>query len=296
MGTVVSIQAYGERVSQVNYAITRAQEEFQRLDNLLSLYKPDSLLSRVNRLAGKEEVRVPIEFIALIDSARLFHQQTQGAFDVTVEPLMRLWGFRSEEHSLHRLPSDREIASRLEAVGFHRIAMNRNAQTVGLTHERACLDFGGIAVGYSVDRAVNILRAEGIESAFINHSGDAYALGAPLDAEGWEVAIPNPLNTRETAERLMLRDKAISTSGGYEKFVTAGGDRHGHVLNPATGKSADSLLSATVVADSSLDADALSTGFFCLGVAGSRRSLKNLPLVRLVAIARSESSLSIYRF
>jgi len=284
MGTVATISAYGESVSHANYAIARVYDEFRRLDKLLSLYKAESLVQRLNQSAGREEIAVAPEFLALLDSAAELHRKTRGAFDVTIEPLMELWGFRSEERWREFLPSDREIAARLEAVGFQHIKLNRTRRTVGLTHRLSSLDFGGIAVGYAVDRAVAILRSEGVESAFINHSGDAFALGTPDDADGWMVGIPNPLNPVEIAHSFSINNQAVSTSGNYENFIRVNDARFGHILSPFSGKPSDALMSATVVAETALAADALSTGLFCLGLERSKSVLAETPGIQLLAI------------
>ncbi|MEX2090293.1 MAG: FAD:protein FMN transferase [Bacteroidota bacterium] len=263
MGTTVTISAYGESRDQINHAVTKAFQAIQRCDNLMSLYKPESDLCRLNRSGGRETVCIDESLVEILHQAKHFHDLSYGAFDVTIEPLMQLWGFRSEMGEPLHPPTDKEIAVTLDAVGFENIFVE-NEKEVGLLHPDAKVDLGGIAVGYSVDAAVNVLRREGIESAFINHSGDAYALGAPPECEGWEIGIPNPLNTHELVSNFSVRDKAISTSGNYEKTVKIHGRPFGHILDPRTGKPGDATLSTTLIADTAITADALSTGMFCL--------------------------------
>lgn len=284
MGTVVTLSAYGESYNHVNQAITKAFQEIQRIDNLMSLYKPESRLSLINRNAGKAPVRVERDLISIIASARHYYTMTRGAFDITIEPLMKLWGFRKEQPTLEHLPSDKEIQSRLEAVGYNNIVINEADQSVGLINPRAQLDLGGIAVGYSVDRAVSILKSEGITSAFLNHSGDAFALDAPENAEGWEIAIPNPHQPNEMMAGYIIRDQAVSTSGSYEKYVTVDAEQFGHILNPQTGKPGTSMQSATVFAPTSLEADALSTGLFCMDATAAQQIVSGLPSTTLVVL------------
>ncbi len=262
MGTVVTIAAYGSSASHAHRAITKAFDELHRLDRMMSLFKSGSELSEVNRSAGKSPVQVSDDFLLLLQKTRTYHIQTHGAFDVTVAPLMRLWGFIGEGG--RGIPSDREINHVIDAVGFQNIEIDPLKKTVALLNQRSSIDFGGIAVGYSVDRVVSILKEEGIESAFVNHSGDAFALGAPADAEGWPVIIPHPLAPQESAASLTLRNQAISTSGNYEKFVEFEHQRFGHILDPFSGRPSNEVMSTSVVAPTALDADALSTGLFCM--------------------------------
>ncbi len=262
MGTVVTIAAYGLSAAHAHHAITKAFDELRRLDQMMSLYMNSSELSEVNRSAAKTSVRVSDDLIVLLQKARAYHTQTNGAFDVTIEPLMRLWGFRNEES--RSIPSDREIHNVLCAVGFQNIEIDSEGKTIALLNQLSSVDLGGIAVGYSVDRVVSILKEEEIESAFVNHSGDAFALGVPDDSDGWPVVIPHPFYPNEPAARLILKDEAISTSGNYEKFVEFEHKRFGHILDPFSGRPSSEVMGTSVVAPTALDADALSTGLFCM--------------------------------
>lgn len=262
MGTVVTIATYGSSTAHAHHAITKAFDELRRLDQMISPYMNNSELSEVNRSAGKTSVRVSDDLIVLLQKARAYHTQTNGAFDVTIEPLMRLWGFRNEES--RSIPSDREIHNVLRAVGFQNIEIDSEGKTIALLNPLSSVDLGGIAVGYSVDRVVSILKEEGIESAFVNHSGDAFALGAPHETEGWPVEIPHPLQPEEPAARFILKDQAVSTSGNYEKYVEFEHKRFGHILDPFSGQPSNEVMSTSVVAPTALDADALSTGLFCM--------------------------------
>lgn len=296
MGTVVSATLYVERESHAQHVLTRIYEEFQRIDNIFSLYKPGSFLNAVNRAAGRGAVAVTPDFFTLIDAARSFHAQCRGAFDITIEPLMELWGFRDDSTRGFPPPSDRDIRERLDAVGLHQILLNRKTSTVGLLHPRARLNFDGIAVGYAVDRAVALLKAEGVQSAFINQSGDAYALGKPEDADGWVIGIPHPLNPQEIIHQLTIADRAVSTSGNYEKYVLRSGSAYGHILSPFTGTPAASMLSATVFADSSLEADALSTGLFCLSLDEIRSALRGNTSTTLLSITEDGGQVALHSF
>lgn len=267
MGTTVSIQAYHSDRTLAMNAISRAFNELRRIDSLLSLYNPSSSISAINAAAGKSEVEVE-EFVAEVVNRSLHYSMlTNGVFDCTVEPLMKLWGFR--ENKCSSLPSDKDIYATMDAVGYKNISVRENS--IGLLHRNSSIDLGGIAVGYTLDRMAAILRQEGIESAFINHSGDIFAIGSPPEKNGWEISIPNPFNKNEIVETITLCNKAISTSGSYEKFVECDGKRYGHIIDASTGTPARKYASISVIADTSLEADIFSTAWFC----SERETIKN---------------------
>lgn len=260
MGTTVSIQAYGSDRQHTMNTISKAFETLYRFDRLFSLYDRSSTISRINSSAGDAAIPVENEVMDLLRHAIIFTENTNGAFDCTIEPLMRLWGFRDPQRS--SLPSDREIAQTLNLIGYQNVLLDLKNQTIGLNRRGCSLDLGGIAVGYTVDAMAAILRNEGITSALINHSGDVYALGAPPEKDGWDIGITSPAKTDELIRTLQLKDKALSTSGSYEKFITINNTRYGHILDRESGIPADNIFSSTVISDSSISSDAFSTAIF----------------------------------
>lgn len=265
MGTIVTIDAYGPSAQEIHRVITKAQAEFQRIDALMSVYKPDSHVSRINRAAGKEAVHVDNSVLEMLRSAKVFYEHTQGAFNVCVEPMMRLWGFRSDEKTLSKMPSDKEIYRAREASLLRHLVINESENTAGLSHESASVDLGGIAVGHSVDRAASILRSEGIVNFLINHSGDIFAAGSPPDQDGWIISIPDPKNPADFIASFSIKDRAISTSGNYESFVTIHDKHFGHIMDTHTGYPSERMLSFTAICPTAIEADAYSTGYFCRG-------------------------------
>lgn len=261
MGSVATVSAYGESLAQTDQAINKVIAEFGRIERLLSVFDPASEISRINASAGKEPVAVSVETAGLVVRMSDYAVQTGGAFDATVEPLMRLWGFRDLRRTAS--PSDREIAATLDVVGMKHVTADARAGTVGLDRRGVRLDSGGWGVGYAVDRAIAILQSEGIESALVNHSGDARAFGVPPDGGAWNAAIPDPRRRDEFIRTLTLENTAISTSADYETFVTLGNARYGHLIDMRTGKPADQVASVSVLAESSLAADVLSTALAC---------------------------------
>lgn len=284
MGTVVAIEVHGESRAHCYDALSKAFAELHRLDRLMSVFKPESDIAAINRNAGRNCVRVDQSLIEVVEQARTYHAITLGAFDITIEPLMRAWGFR--EQKLKVRPSDSELTRLHEAIGFHQIELDKVNSTIGLKHPLAALDVGGIAVGYAVDRVVRLLRSEGVQAAFINHSGDVYALGTPEEADGWPVAIPYPTDPTRTATTLSMRDCALSTSSLYEKYVELRGERFGHIVDPHSGLATQAIRSVSVIAPTAVAADALSTGSFLLTGESLKRVIHQTAGIRLIAIDR----------
>ncbi|KAB2878822.1 FAD:protein FMN transferase [bacterium] len=265
MGTIVKISAYGDSVRNIHQAITKAQEEFQRLDSVMSVYRSDSHVSFINKAAGRNEVPVDRSVIDILRSAKIFYEKTGGSFNICIEPMMRLWGFRNESKTISRMPSDRELYRAIETISINHLVINDRGNTAGLSNEGSAIDLGGIAVGYSVDRAAKILQSEGIENFLINHSGDIYASGTPPESSGWVISIPDPQKPSDLIKTVSIRDRAVSTSGNYESFVAHLDKKFGHILDPQTGYPCDRLLSLTTVCSTAMEADAYSTGYFCNG-------------------------------
>ncbi|MBS1912656.1 MAG: FAD:protein FMN transferase [Bacteroidetes bacterium] len=262
MGQVANVsivhadQAYARRV------ITDIFAELRRLDSLMSVYDAGSGVSAVNRSAGREAVPVEDDLRDLLQRCAQVSAATHGALDITVEPLMRLWGFRGGVRTTR--PTESDVRSALESVGMERLVVE--GADAGLTREGAAVDLGGVAVGYALDRTAAIARRAGIDSALIELSGDFYAIGAPPDAKhGWEIGIVDPRHEGRIFRSLRIRDQGLSTSGNYESTVVYNAHRYGHIFDPSRGLPADRLLSATVVADTAFVADAYSTAMFVCG-------------------------------
>ena len=293
MGSIVTIKAYCADERLGNAAIDEAFREMKTVDRLMSVFDNESQLSLVNRHAGEREVRVDSRIIEVVERADHFSKLTDGAFDVTVEPLMELYGFRDD--GAHPFPTDTQIANVLDSVGMHNVTINKNHSALSLARSATKLDFGGIAVGYAIDRAAAILKSNGIASAIINHSGDIYAIGSPPEEEGWEVGITDPLQTDDIITTVRIKDQALSTSGNYENFIQADNRTIGHILDPHNGRTAVNILSGTVIAPTAIEADALSTGFFVLGIEKSKQVLEQHGNARFVAVLQNGNDEEVVR-
>ena len=275
MGCLWEIEAYAREGSDAARALERALDEVDRLDRLLSHYRPDSPVSRLNREAAAGPVAVDPELFALIRTSLEYSRAWDGAFDITVGPLMRAWGFFRGEG---RVPDAATLEAVRGHVGFRHVRTDDERQTVAFDVEGVQLDFGAIGKGYAADRAADVLRSAGVESAFVNGCGSTMAaIGAPPGAAGWEVPVRDPLRRDAIAMRVTLRDRTLSVSGGAEQAFESGGVRYAHIMDPRTGRPVTGVLMVAVLAPTATEGDALSTAVFVAGPAASRRRLARAP-------------------
>jgi FAD:protein FMN transferase len=264
MGTTFTIDMYGTDVGQMQSASEQAFDEVKRLDQMLSNYIPDSELSRVNAGAGDQPVEVSREFFDLLAECVEYSRKGEGAFDITVGPLMKLWGFyKGSGHLPHRA----EIRAVLDQIGYQNIELDGAHRTVRFSRPGMSLDPGGVGKGYAVDKLVAILRADGISSALVSGGGSSiYGIGAPPnDARGWYVRIRDPKDERQTAAEVYLKDRSVSTSGNYEKFFRAEGKLYSHIMSPKTGYPAEGTLSVSIVSPKTLDSEVWAKPYYILG-------------------------------
>ena len=231
MGCTCTVRACGPDAAALPETVGAALDEVDRIDRLMSHYRPDSPLSRLNREAASGPVAVEPELLAFLDLCLRWSRESDGAFDVTVGPLMKAWGFFRDEG---RVPGKGELAAALEVVGYRHVRLDREAGTVRFDRPGVELDLGGIGKGYAVDRVVDLLRRRGIASALVNLGGSSvYGLGAPPGKKAWEIGIQDPTDPARTALTVTLRDRALSVSGGYARFFEEDGVTYAHVMDPA---------------------------------------------------------------
>ncbi len=261
MGTRGTITIYGLAAEDADAAASEAIREMHRIESVMSNWKENSEISRLNRDSGGQPVRVSSELFLLLEQAYRFSELTGGAFDVTAGPVVKLWGFQGGEAEL---PADAEIAGTLEKVGWRKMILDAEDTTVALT-DGSEIDLAGIGKGYAVDRCVGILKKHGATSALVDLGGNMFAMGKPPGREAWSIGIRDPQDPSGVIGKLLINDEAVATSGNYENFVVIDGKKYGHIVDPRIGRTVDHILGVTVVAPSATASDALSTGLFVLG-------------------------------
>ncbi len=264
MGSTFSVVLYGEKWQEMASAVDAAFDEVWRLEGMLSVHRPESDCSEVNRHAAQRPVEVSPELFQLLSRCLEYSRKSEGAFDISVGPSMRVWGFH---RGAGRLPDEGAVKAALELVGHQRIHLNPMARTVRLECEGMEIDLGGIGKGYAVDRVVGILKERGFNRALIAASGSSiYGLGTPPgEMNGWPIDIQDPRHPRRPAATVSLKDASISTSGSYQKSFWANGRTYCHILDPHTGYPAQGTLSVSVIAPDALDSEAWTKPCFILG-------------------------------
>ncbi len=264
MGSTYTVELYGRDRAQLEDAAEAALEEARRLDDVLSNYKPESEWSRINRRAAETPVEVSPETFRLLSDCLAYSRESAGAFDISVGPLMRVWGFYKGSG---RLPHAAEVAAAMAKTGYRHIELDARARTVRFDRAGVELDPGGIGKGYAVDRMVDILKRKGIGIALVAASGSSiYAMGAPPSSpEGWPIDIRDPWNAAKTAATVRLKDMSLSTSGSYEKFFRAEGRVYAHIMDPRTGYPARGSVAVSVLAPRTIDSEVWAKPYFVNG-------------------------------
>lgn len=261
MGTQASVIIHGLEDSLAERIGAESLGELHRIESVMSNWNQHSEISQLNRHSGEGPCKVSKELIHIIQKAKYYSRVTSGAFDVTAGPLVKLWGFHGGEPNL---PSDSEIDKALNRVGYSNVLIDQRAGTMELK-EGTEIDLAGIAKGYAVDRCMDVLKAGGAKNALVNLGGNIKATGKPPGKEGWIVGVRDPHGGNSVVGSILIQDQAVATSGNYENFIEIEGKRYGHIIDPRTGHPVSEVLSVTVLAQSALAADALSTGLFVLG-------------------------------
>lgn len=271
MGTEVSVYLWSDDPEVGRVTIDEVFQEAARIDVLMSTYRDDSEISRINRGAAESPVSVGRELFQLIQRALDISLLTRGAFDITYDSVGQHYDFRAG-----RRPDAKTIESELGNINYHYVELDNASATIRFQKEGVRINLGGIAKGYVVERGIDIVRARGIEHAIVTAGGDSRLLG---DRRGrpWMVGIRDPRKDDEVVISVPLEDEAISTSGDYERYFDEDGVRYHHIIHPGTGEPASGVHSATVFGPDAVITDALSTSVFVMGVDRGLRLIATLP-------------------
>jgi FAD:protein FMN transferase len=262
MDTLVTITVVAKTSSEADGAIDKAFQEIGRLEKAANFYSPDSEISLINVNAGRSPVKVSPDIIEILTKARQVYEMTDGAFDMTIGPVISLYDFRNKTK-----PSDAEVRKNLPLVNFHNLVINRERSLAFLTKKGMLLDPGGIMKGYAAERAAEVLKKLGVPSGIVAVAGDIRAFGLKPDGKPWRVGIRDPMGQGEDdiVAVIELRDMSISTAGDYERFFILNGRRFHHLISPKTGYPAEGCRSVSIISPEGALADAYSTGIFILG-------------------------------
>lgn len=259
MDTMMDLTVYSSTSEAGEHALQAAEAEIYRLDTLLSRHDESSAVSAINKSNGAP-VAADEEVLSLLKTSVDYFQQTNGAFDITVAPIMDAWNFTGETP---RVPSRQELDQLLTLVGSDRIVFGDGTVTL---EEGMAVDLGGIAKGYASDRLAAIFEENGVDSAMVSLGGNVYARGTRPNGNPWRIAVQDPNDPSAYLGVLLLTDKYAITSGGYQRYFEQDGVTYYHIIDPKTGDVArNGLTSVTIVCDSGTMGDALSTALFVMG-------------------------------
>lgn len=257
MDTYMSVKVYGKEGEK---AAELAEKEIHRLDKLLSTGSESSEVGSINEQGSgtlSEDGRV------LLEKSLELYDLTDGAFDVSIYPVMKLWGFTDQDY---KVPSDSKLKDALALVDAGDIVFDEKTGEVSFAKDGMAIDFGGIAKGYTSQRLTELVKETGAESALINLGGNVQTVGTRPDGQDWRIGIQDPKDEEDVIGVVAGHDMAVITSGGYERFFEEDGVRYHHIIDPSTGYPANNgLISVTIVCDDGMTADGLSTALFVMG-------------------------------
>lgn len=282
MGSLLRLTAWTAEPAAAHAAFAAVFADFDRLDGLLSVWRPGSDVLRLNAAAGGPPIPVHEDTRRVLEAARQVSEWTDGAFDVTFGALADVWRFDHDQDG--RVPAAEEIAARLPLVDYRQVRVEPGPGTAAIGRAGMRVHLGGIGKGYAIDRAVASLRGAGVRDFLIQAGGDLYVAGRDGDRP-WHLGIQDPRGPGDVSFAMLdLSDATLSTSGDYERYFEKDGVRYHHLLDPATGRPAGGCRSVTIVSRTATVADGLSTGVFILGPDRGMALVERLPDVEAVIV------------
>ncbi len=271
MGTRIYVELWTEDAAKGEAAIDAVMAEMRRIDELMSHYKPESQLSRINARAAQEPVQVDPELFDLIKLSTHYSEITEGAFDITYASVGHLY-----DYPHHIKPTEEQIKAALPGVNWRNMLLDPVHHTVRFEREGMRIDLGGIGKGYAVDRGIEILQARGFRHALVTAGGDSRIIGDRM-GRPWVVGIRNPDDKNKVVTRIPIVNSAMSTSGDYERYFDEGGVRYHHIIDPRTGHSASKVRSATILGPTATQTDGMSKTAFVLGPEKALEIINRMP-------------------
>jgi FAD:protein FMN transferase len=262
--------------------LQQAVVEIRRIEKLLTTFDDESQTNQVNSAAGSMPVKVDAEMLDLLERCNRISDVTDGAFDISYGSLnKRLWNF---DKSLDQLPSAEEAREMVQLINYQNVILDRVAGTVFLKEKGMRIGFGGIGKGYAADKAAAVLQGLGVHSGLVNASGDIKAWGTQANGQAWTIGISHPDNPGNAFAYVNISDRAIATSGNYEKFAIINGKKYSHTINPKTGLPVTGIKSVTVVAPNAELADAMATPVTIMGVKAGLSMINQMPQLGCIII------------
>jgi thiamine biosynthesis lipoprotein len=286
-GSILEFKLY-DNGDKEKKAIKLAYQKVAEVDAECNIYKPESELSKLNKIAADKPFKCSPLLWDLLKISQKYYKMTDGSFDISSGPLIKLWGFHRKNKIL---PSEEKLSKIKKLIGLDKVIFNDLDKTVKFTVKGIQLDLGGIAKGYAVQLAADELKKQGITSGIINLAGNAYCFPKPpQDKNFYTIGIRHPLLKETVCGVVNILKQSIATSGNYERFVVINGHKYTHIMDPASCKPVEDMLSVTVVTPNATDADALSTSIFIKGASFAEKICEQIPGTAVLIINRDKDS------
>lgn len=281
MGSVFELVVVENDSAMAQQHFQKTITEIERIENLISEWRPHTQISQVNQNAGIGPVKVDREVFELTQRAIKYSQLTEGAFDISIAALDRVWLF---DGSMEEAPSNISIQQSIQNVGYQYIVLDSLNSTIFLQKKGMKIGFGSIGKGYAADKGREHLQSIGVKGGIVNASGDLSAWGTQPNGKPWKVGVANPFKAHKMLKVLKLKNGSVTTSGSNEKFAEIHGKRYSHIINPKTGWPSEGLISVTVSGSSAEFANFLSTSIMVLGKKEGRKLLSKYPDYKAIII------------
>ena len=281
MGSQFQITLVAKDSAIANHHIDLTIAEIERIENLISEWRPHTQVSEVNRNAGIKATKVDKELFELTKRALEYSKMSNGAFDISTAAMDKVWKF---DGSMTEKPSEESIKKSIEKVGYEFIILDSAQSTIYLAKVGMKIGFGSIGKGYAADKGREMMQNLGIKGGIVNASGDIASWGTQPNGKPWRIGINNPFKNHQIAKILKLKNSAVATSGNYEKYAEIDGVRYAHIINPKTGNPSTGLTSVTIYGLSAEFANALSTSIMVLGEKEGKKLAKKYPMYKFLFI------------
>ena len=282
MGSVFQITIVDKDRISAQENIQKTIDEIERIENLISEWRPETQISQVNQNAGIKPVKVDREVFEITKKGILFSKITNGAFDISIVAMDRIWIF---DGSMEKLPSKKSIKKSVNNVNYKNIILDSINSTIYLSKKGMKIGFGSIGKGYAADKGRQLMQSLGIKGGIINAAGDISTWGTQLDGQPWKIGVNNPFETGETSAVLAFSTaKAVTTSGTYEKYAEIEGKRYSHIINPKTGFPSMGLTSVTIIGENAEMCNGFSTSILVLGLKNGLKLIKKHPEYQYVIL------------
>lgn len=286
MGSMFEMILHHEDEEKAKFLLELASKEIERIEELISEFKPNSITSQINQLAGISDFHCEMEVYQLIKRANQISELCNGMFDISISPLKQLYKFKNSDFEF---PNQTRISKTKDLVSYKKIHLNDNTRSVYLSEIGMSISFAAIGKGYAADQVKKIWIENGVVSGVISASGDMNTIGKKSNDEPWSVGIPNPTNKEEMIVFIPLINNSIATSGDYEQYFIYKDKKYSHNINPLTGYPVDSITSVSIISPAAELSDALATAVTVMGVEEGLAFVNQLPETHCIIVDSTKS-------